>query len=283
MKIKEIVSDSSKIRHYTGLSIKKFNILVNKITILKKRHCSIIPLKNKPGAGRPGDLTMAEQIAVVLIYYRIYCSQAILAAMANIDQSNISRIISKIESFIEQAADPELSQTLNNIEKNKGSINSLCREALSKNYPDFDRVLTDATEVQIQRPGKNNELRKLYYSGKNKDFTIKVQVSVSKDQKFLHVTKAYPGSMHDKTIMDHEKTIAQLPKKSHQILDSGYQGAVAEYPDYYVNTPIKKTKNGELFQLDKEYNSNLAKRRVCVENALVRPKNSPYVHKSIGE
>jgi len=272
MKIKEIVKEASKIRHYTGLNIEKFNVLVNKILLLKKKGANSRPLKNKPGAGRHSELLLNEQVAVTLIYYRHYLTQKILGYMAGVHQSNISRIIDKIGPFIEQAADPDLSQTLFKIEKNKANIDSLRKEDFNKKYPDLEQVATDATEIPIQRPGKDNETRKLYYSGKSKTFVIKIQVSVSKNQKFLHVTKTYPGSVHDKTIMDCEKTIARFPKKSHQILDSGYQGVVAEYPNHYVNTPIKKPKNNELQKLSKEQNTNLAKRRICVEDALARPK-----------
>lgn len=269
MKIKEIVKEVSKIHHYTGLSFKKFKKLVNKITLLKKKKINSRPLKNKPGAGRHSVLALEEQVAVTLIYYRHYLPQKILGDMAGIDQSNISRIIAKIEPFIEQAADPELSQTLIKIKENKDNIDSLGKENFNKKYPDLERVLTDATEIYIQRPGKDNETRKLYYSGKAKTFTIKFQVSVSKKQKFLHVTKSYPGSIHDKAIMDNERTIEQFPKKAHQILDAGYQGVVEEYPKHYVNTPIKK-KNCDLSDLAKEQNKNLAKRRIYVENSLAR-------------
>jgi len=34
----------------------------------------------------------------------------------------------------------------------------------------------DATEQHVYRPGKSNETRKLYYSGKKKIFTIKTQM-----------------------------------------------------------------------------------------------------------
>ena len=240
MQIKDIISKASDIRRYTGLSIEKFNELVKNIRLLMSKQRIVHIYKNRPGAGRHSNLTLEERVAIVLVYYRTYCSQATLADMSGIDQSNISRIINKIEPFIAPAADPELGQALNKIKENKASIDSLCREELSKKYPDLDCVVTDATDIEIQRPGKSNELRKLYYSGKRKTFTIKIQVSATKNQKFLHVTKVYPGSVHDKTIMDYEKTIDQFPKKSHQMLDSGYQGVVNEYPDHYVSTPIKK-------------------------------------------
>ena len=192
--------------------------------------------------------------------------------MAGLDQSNVSRIIAKIEPFLEQAADSELSKTLKKIENEKTLINTLNQQSFHKLYPDLERVVTDVTEVSIKRPGRSNEERKLYYSGKAKDFTLKVQVSVSKSQRFLHVTTVYPGSMHDKTIMDIEKTIGQFPEQSHQMLDLGYQGVVQEYPNHYVTLPAKKLKSCALSGLAKEHNKNIAKRRVCVENTLARPK-----------
>jgi hypothetical protein len=269
MKITEILNSDSKTRRYTGLSIKKFNVLVNKIALLKKKAESVGKTKkNKPGAGRPCRLSLARKVALVLVYYRCYYTQANLGDMFGIDQSNVSRIISQIEPFIEQAADPELSKTFEKIKKNQEHIKTLSRPDFIKEYHELQRVITDATETPIPRPGASNELRRLYYSGKTKQFTLKTQVSVTADKKFLDISATYPGSFHDKTIMDIEKTIAQFPKQTHQLLDLGYQGIVEEYPEHYVILPAKKLPNCELSELGKEHNKNIAKRRVYVENAL---------------
>ena len=273
MKIKELITNNSKCRRYTGLSIKKFDHLVNNISLLIKRaNATRIWKKNRPGAGRHVTLALSEKIAMTLMYYRCYDTQAALGDMFGIHQSNVSRIVDQIGAFIEQAADPMLAKNLQELERNKKYMNALNRNDFLKEFPTHDQAITDATETPIPRPGSDNTTRKLYYSGKAKAFTLKTQVTVSKEQKFLHVTDTYPGSFHDKKIMDIERTIASFPKHTHQLLDSGYQGVVKEYPDHYVTTPTKKPKKYELSTLAKENNTNIAKRRIKVENALARPK-----------
>ena len=39
-------------------------------------------------------------------------------------------------------------------------------------------ALIDATEQRVSRPGKNNEIRKLFFSGKQHEFTLKTQQMV---------------------------------------------------------------------------------------------------------
>jgi 2'-5' RNA ligase len=273
MKIKELITNNSKCRHYTGLSIKKFDHLVNNISLLiKKANVTRIWKKNRPGAGRPATLTLSEKVAMTLMYYRHYDTQATLGDMGGIHQSNVSRIADQIGAFIEQAADPMLVKNLQEFERNKKHMDTLNRNDFLKEFPVYDQAITDATETPIPRPGADNATRKLYYSGKTKAFTLKTQVTVSKEQRFLHVTATYPGSFHDKTIMDIEMTIKKIPKHTHQMLDSGYQGVIKEYPDHYVTTPTKKPKKRELSDLAKENNRNIAKRRIKVENALAPPK-----------
>ena len=283
MKIKELLTNDSKCRRYTGLSIKKFNVLVNKIAPLKKKDEGIKAKKNKPGAGRPGKLDLSEQVALLLMYYRYYPTQATLGDIFGLDQGNVSRTIAHIEQFIEPAADPGLSQTFEKVKKNKDRIKTMSQVDFAKEYPDLKQAITDATETPIPRPGANNEARHLYYSGKAKQFTLKTQVSVTRDQKFLNILETYPGSFHYKKIMDIERTIEQFPTQTHQLLDSGYQGVVEEYPDHYISLPAKKLPHCELSELGKEHNKNVAKRRVYVENPWLDLKNMLYVYRFIGE
>jgi hypothetical protein len=231
------------------------------------------PKKNKPGAGRPCGFDLIEKVVLTLMYYRCYMTQACLGDMFGLSQSNASRIIGSIEPFIEQAADPDLSKPFKRIEQDNAHIQTLNRADFIKEYPEFERVVTDATETPIPRPGMDNETRKLYYSGKKKRFTLKTLVSTDSNKKFLHITATYPGSYHDKTIMDIERTIENFPAQTHQLLDLGYQGVVQEYPDHYVSLPVKKQPHCELSELAKEANKNTSKRRVIVENALARLKN----------
>ena len=59
--------------------------------------------------------------------------------------------------------------------------------------------------------------------------------------KILDISGTYPGNVHDKKVIDQEKTVQKFPEKTCQRFDSGYQGVPRENPNYYAITPIKKT------------------------------------------
>ena len=54
----------------------------------------------------------------------------------------------------------------------------------------------------MYRSGKSNETRKLYYSGKQKAFTIKTQMVADDDHHMLAISVSVPGAMHDKKLSD---------------------------------------------------------------------------------
>jgi len=60
------------------------------------------------------------------------------------------------------------------------------------------RVLVDATEQRVSRPGKDNATRKRYFSGKKKAFTLKTQIVADDDIDILAVSVCVPGAVHDK-------------------------------------------------------------------------------------
>ena len=90
--------------------------------------------------------------------------------------------------------------------------------------------------------------------------------------KILDISGTYPGNVHDKKVIDQEKTVQKFPEKTCQRFDSGYQGVPRENPNYYAITPIKKRHKVALSSLAKELNKAHSKRRIIVENVLSRLK-----------
>ena len=64
-------------------------------------------------------------------------------------------------------------------------------------------ALIDATEQRVSHPGKNNQIRKLYFSGKQHEFTLKTQLAA--------ISVPVPGSIHDKKLCDQLQTLEHLP------------------------------------------------------------------------
>jgi len=76
------------------------------------------------------------------------------------------------------------------------------------------------------------------------------------------------GHVHDFKILKDSKL--NIHKDIKKLGDAGYQGIIKLYSNSH--TPIKNTKNKPLTKADKEYNANLSKQRVRIENVNRRCK-----------
>ena len=268
--VKKIIKKPGAFQRFTGITVKQFGILVKKMRPLWKKAESARLMrpdrKNKLGGGRSYELDFYEAVFLVLTRYRLYLTQEVLSFLFRIDQSNISRLLAKVEPLIEEAADPDLKNALEELKKERKA--SLNMERFCEKHPDLMKIISDATETRCQRPKKSNDERKMYYSGKKKAFTIKTQLTTSKDGRILNISKSYPGSIHDKTVMERENTIAQTPEEIAHFLDRGYQGIANQYPDHYIVSPVKREKGMELSELAKDTNSAISRQRIKVEHVI---------------
>lgn len=263
-----------------GLSLKQVNDLVEKLLPIwaqtEKERLSNSSRKRAIGGGPKYLLgKLEEKLISVLLYYKQYPTQEFLGIMLGVDQSTISRLLSKMLPLIELAADPKLNEYLSETKKAWDILKrpESWTEFL-ESHPELRDTSTDATEQKCYR-SKKYEKQKLFYSGKTKKHTIKTQITVAsfgRSGRILDVSASYPGSTHDKTILDIEKTPLKFPEKTPQRFDSGYQGAHKDYSNHYIIIPVKKPKGGELTNLDKEHNTAHSQRRVRSEHAIAKVK-----------
>lgn len=162
-----------------------------------------------------------------------------------------------------------------------------------------DDIIIDATE-RLHHRKKDNEEQKKYYNGKQKDHTVKNTIISNPDQKVLFVGETFLGSVHDFKIIKIE-----FPPNNQWFIhvrvwiDLGYIGFGKNYEVKEIKIPFKKpykTKknpNPKLTPAQKEYNKEVSKTRVKVENAIggikrynilvdrIRNKNKELRDKSI--
>ena len=201
--------------------------------------------KKKKVSGRPSQLkTLEDEILLTLIFYRFYVTHTFLGYFFNLDNSNVCRHLKKIEPLLAK-----------NLAINKDR--TLSADELTV-------IIVDATEVQTQRPQKN---QRNFYSGKKKRHTQKVEVQINKKGKIINVSKCYGGRKHDFTIRKSEKP---MPRDATKLIDSGYQGLQKLTKN--VKLPIKKKQKTPLTKAEKAYNRELASERVLVENVFARLK-----------
>lgn len=272
--LEKSTKNNERLQRFIGLDLSKFDLLVKRIEPLwEEAEHKRLHRENRRrdiGGGHPYKLkTIKEKLFVILMYYKQYLTQEMLGYMLCIDQSNVSRLIAKLRPIIEAAADPELKDYLLVAQKECKRFSSL--EELQQEFPDFERVSTDATEQDIMR-SQQYDVQEKHYSGKAKRHTIKTQITASVTGKILDVSGSYPGSEHDKKVIDAEQTITKIDERIPHHLDSGYQGVKTDYPNHNLTIPIKKPKGGELSDIEKEFNKRNSQRRIIVEHCLAKLK-----------
>ena len=205
----------------------------------------VVPLWEKDVKGvykRPGrnfKMSLEDIVLMALIYYRTYTSMVWIGFLFNINESNVSRLIKRVE--------PLLAKIMT-IDKAK-----------SMSQEELQRCLIDATEQKIQRP--STEDQKPFYSGKKKQHTFKTEIQVIPEGKIVHVSKSVPGSMHDFAL---HKLQPEHPEDERVYVDSGYQGLQSVHAA--TELPFKATKTKPLDEESKLYNTALSRIRVTVEH-----------------
>ena len=219
-----------------GLSVTEFETILQKVE--PKWQESILRSYKRPG--RHHKLDLEDTMLMLLLYYRSYVTQIFIGYLFGIDDSRVCRLIRQLE--------PILASVM---------AISKCKKLSQK---DVENLIIDATEQPIERPKKE---QKPYYSGKKKRHTIKTEIRVSKEGRIVHVSKAYPGSVHDFTLF---KEGESPPKESRLFVDSGYQGIADIHPA--SEFPYKASKNKPLDEEEQDYNHVLSCIRVKVEHIL---------------
>lgn len=219
----------------SGITIAMFDEIIEKLTPLWGKE--IKGVYKRPG--RNFKMSLADIVLMALIYYRTYTSMVWIGFLFNLNESNVSRLISRVE--------PILAKIM--------TINK--EKMLSKE--DLETCLIDATEQKTQRPSKENQ--KPFYSGKKKQHTIKTEMKTTLKGQITNISKSVPGSMHDYAL---RKSQPALDANERAYVDSGYQGLQNEHAA--TELPFKATKTKPLDEESKLYNAALSKIRVKVEH-----------------
>ena len=239
--------------------------------------------KRRRGAGRCCDQPVVIRVAAVLTYLRLHAPQIPVAMMYGMTQTDISRDLRRILPAIQAALPcPDVWKVIKAGEELKEA------ELLKLDEEARRRLLVDATEQRVSRPG-DNETRKEYYSGKKKQFTLKTQIVADEDHHIHVISESVPGAEHDKALSDELRTLERIPDGSEVDADKGYQGLekqvskvsvinqetgeVLEVARLTVKTPYKKPKGGELTEEQREFNTLLSSIRIRIEHCIGWMKN----------
>lgn len=235
------------------------------------------------GAGRKFNQSLAQRAVAVLGYLRLHVPQMVIALMFGLTQYGISRDLRRLLPLIRDVLPcPEVWNVVKEEQALKYPV------PLSSEQLMDGRALVDATEQRVSR-SSDNEIRKLYYSGKKKAFTLKTQIVADGDHHIVAISTSVPGAMHDKKLSDGVQTLEHLPEGCEVDADKGYQGLAdqvswvivrnpetgveRQVPRINVHTPFKKPKGKELTESQQAFNRQLATIRVRVEHCIGWAKN----------
>lgn len=104
--------------------------------------------------------------------------------------------------------------------------------------------------------------QKKYYSRKKKRHTLKIQIIADEKKKDILRITVSGGNKHDFRLFRKIRLI--ISEDIFIIDDSGYQGISNIH--FSSLTPVKTTKNHELNDVEKAFNSDLSKRRILIEH-----------------
>jgi len=237
------------------------------------------------GGGRAFDLPLVIRVALVLTYLRLHIPQLAVACMyKDATQSDVSRELRRLLPLMKQVLPCPVVWEMVEEEQALTEAELLALEHLADG-----RVLIDATEQQVYRPGQSNEARKKYYSGKTKKFILKTQFVTDGEHHIEAISSGVPGAKSDINLSDEVKTLDRLPDECEAQADKGYQGLAErvslitvqdvesgeekQVPRLTVKTPFKKPKGGELTPEQQAYNLAVNQVRVRVEHCIGWVKN----------
>jgi hypothetical protein len=198
---------------------------------------------------------------MLVVYYRLYITYTLAGFLFGLDQSNICRGSQKIESLIRQCL--PIPQKIYTIIKRLRTLDEA--ERYFPGFLDF----TDCTEQQIPKLVDKNK-RKMYYSGKKKRYTVKNQLTVNKDGYILHKIAHKKGKRHDYDIYKGNHPV--FPKQVVNVLDLGYLGVETDFPEQLSALPLKRKRNQDRSQEEKEYNKIHYRKGIVIEHVICRFK-----------
>jgi IS5 family transposase len=223
------------------------------------------------GAGRKHKYDLRDRLLMTLFWLKAYTTYELLGFFYDLNKTNIEDNLNLVLETLER-------MTSFNFERPKAERKKLHSVAeVMDAFPDV-RLIIDAKEQRVERPknkkgkdGSVQDRQKPYYSGKKKTHTIKNQAAVSPTGLIEHASASVPGGAnHDLNLLRQTDLLSNLDDDEAAMMDKGYDGIAADYPDKKLYLPFKARRNHPLTEEQKAYNRFLAKYRIVVEHTMAQ-------------
>jgi len=275
LRYSKLAKMESTFRSFTGLEVSEFDSLYERIRPdyekSERERLSRPKRKRDVGGGGKFKLPLRERLLMLLVYYRLYTTLALVGFLVDLDGSNVWRDIRYLEPLVRRCI--PIPKKVHKLTRRLRTI-----EEVEEFFPGF-KAFIDATEQEIPRPKKDKRKRKSHYSGKKKRHTVKTQLTVTSKGLIVHRTNHARGRRHDLDV--YRQRHPDLPRQVQRVFDLGYKGVEKDFPDLNCVHPFKRKGKGrghrgekgeELTPEQKSFNRELSKARVVVEHTISRVK-----------
>jgi len=194
-------------------------------------------------------LCLEDQALVCLTYWREYRTYFHIASDWQVSEATVCRTVHWVENIL-----------VNSRRFRLGGKKSLLTPSQKPKT-----VAMDVTESPIERPKYG---QKRFFSGKQKRHTLKSQFVIDLETLQVICVVNDSGRRHDFKLFIHSKV--RFHPDTESLEDSGYQGIAKFHANSRI--PRKKPRKGKLTKEDKQFNRDLARRRVAVEHVNRRLK-----------
>jgi DDE superfamily endonuclease/Helix-turn-helix of DDE superfamily endonuclease len=188
-------------------------------------------------------LSAQAQVLVTLEYWREYRTYFHISTDWGVSEATVCRTVHRVEDALMKS----------------GKFHLPGKKHLCKGFGRPQVVVMDVTETPIERPKRR---QRQFYSGKQKQHTLKCQVILDLSSGLIICTFFGKGRRHDFSLF--KASGIHFHPETTSLQDSGYQGMARLHSNSFI--PRKTPKNGKLSALEKDYNRELSRERVCIEH-----------------
>lgn len=254
----ELIQNPRRFLALTGYTVAEFRALFSFFTVRFQAYVARFTLEGKPRQHRAYSpyknstfATMEDMLLFILAYMKTYPIQQTQAQLFGMQQSQANQWIHLLSPLVKQAL------------ADCGELPARKSDEMHLDEDNVELFVHDGTERPINRP-QDPEAQHLYYSGKQKQHTIKNDVLIDKLCKIRFLSDTVEGKKNDKRLAD--ESGYRVPTGSVLAQDAGFQGFRLE--GVSILQPKKKPRGGELSYADKVRNRLIAGIRVRIEHAI---------------
>jgi DDE superfamily endonuclease len=222
------------------------------------------PRRRAYGAGAKANLDDRHRLLLALVWLRVYPTYELLGLFFGLHKRNAQLHARAVLAVLDTLPDFPFDRP------------GADRRALST--PDqvmaafpAVRLVIDAKEQRVNRPGASHDAQKPYYSGKKKCHTLKTQLAVGPDGLIESISGSRPGgATHDLTLLRGSGLLEALGEGEAAMMDKGYVGIANTHPGVPVVLPFKAARGRPLTAGQEAHNRVVARHRVVVEHAIAQ-------------